>query len=599
MSQAPSATAAPKGRAPPPGRAGGAPLADRTGGAPLPDRALRWLIALLVLHSGVFFGLVSPARPNAIAWPIAFVPLFLALDLALRRYPGTARGTGRSTWRGTWRGAAWRVLACTVPVGIGFAAISGDWVVNTAYVYGGLSLPLAYAVSWFGYGLLIGLEVALCLGLPFALTWRRPLAGLFVIPLWCTVLQVYLPRFLFFTYGQAMAPLLPLVQVADTGGSGGLNLLYLPLQLVLYAWLRRLYAPGELPLRALGAATVALALAFALDYGYGTRALAMWRARQAAGAPVELVGIQPDFSLKRLASNPDRSYSDREQSLRGLLDDSAAALTRAQRAPGVPTVLLWPESVYPQPYLLARDMRELVERWVQSQRVHLILATVDGRSVRTPDGRVIPEIYGAAVHVAPDGQPRAVYHKIALIPWGETIPLADVIPGYRRLLLDWIPQISEFTPGRAHTVFEVDGVRIAPMICFDAAVAGVAQGMAANGARLGVVLSNLAWFGRTSVSRQFGLYVRFRAIENRMPILLLSQNGETFLVDATGEDGSPHLPQFHTAAFVQQVRAPRESSFYAFHAAAIHAGYAAALLLALALAFGRPLLARMRPRDRE
>ena len=204
------------------------------------------------------------------------------------------------------------------------------------------------------------------------------------------------------------------------------------------------------------------------------------------------------------------------------------------------------------------------------------------------------QVFGAAVHVTPDGMAHGVYHKIALIPWGETIPLADVIPGYRQILLDWIPQISEFTPGTEHTVFQVDGVRIAPMICFDAAVAGVAQGMAANGARLGVVLSNLAWFGRTSVSRQFGLYVRFRAIENRMPILLLSQNGETFLVDATGEDGSAHLPQFQSAAFVQEVRAPREGAFYSGHAAAVRAAYALALLWVMALGWGQPVLAWLR-----
>ena len=120
--------------------------------------------------------------------------------------------------------------------------------------------------------------------------------------------------------------------------------------------------------------------------------------------------------------------------------------------------------------------------------------------------------------------------------------------------------------------------------------------MAANGARLGVVLANLAWFGPTTVSRQFALYVRFRAIENRMPILLLSQNGETFLIDARGQEASQRLPPFESGAFVSEVRAPRQASFYSAHARAVERAYGLALLLVAALGWWRPLLARLRPR---
>jgi apolipoprotein N-acyltransferase len=544
----------------------------------------RGLVTLLVLHAGVFFALGTPHRPSPLMWPVALVPLFLALDLVLRAAPAG------------WRGRLWRAFACTYPVGVVFAAITGGWVVNTANVYGALPLPLAYAVSWFGYGSLFGLEFFLFLGLPFLLSWRRPLLALFLVPLWATVLQVYVPRFLGFFFGQAMYTAPPLVQFADVLGSGGLNLLWLPLQLIGYGWLRRLIAPGELPLRALGLATAALALLFAGALGYGWQAMELWERREAQGRPIELVGIQPNFSLRHLASNPALSHSDREQSLRALLEDSAAALERAERTPGVPTVLIWPESVYPRPYFLARGMREVVELWVASQRVHLILASQDGRSQRLPDGRIEREAFGVAVHLGQDGAPRGLYRKIALIPWGETIPGADWIPGYRQLLRAWIPQISEFQAGTEYTVFEVDGVRIAPMICFDATHPSVAQGMAANGARLGLVMANLAWFGPTSVSDQFGIYVRFRALENRMPMLLLAQNGQSWLIDANGRDATPRLPQFESGAFVHTARAPLQGSFYSAHATAVHRAYLAALALVLLLGWRRELVALVRRR---
>ena len=526
---------------------------------------------LLVLHGGLFLGLAVPQPGSSgLIWPVALVPLFVALDLALR---GAGPGWGRRLWR---------VLACTYPVGVVFAAVTGAWVVNTAHVYGGLSRPLAYAASWLGYGSLFGLEIFAFLGLPFLLTRRFPLWGLVLVPLWATVGQLYLPRFLFFTYGQVMFPLPALVQPADVLGSGGLNLLYLPLQLLLAAWVRRAYAPADASLRSLGVATGVVALLFAAAAGYGLRQMDVWALREAAGKPVELVGIQPNFSLQDLASNPALSHSRRQQSLRALLDDSAAALQKAQRRPQVPTVLLWPESVYPQPYFIARGMREVVELWAQQARVHLLLSSVDATTTRGADGRAGRQVYGIAVHVPPQAATRGVYRKMALIPWGETIPLADWIPGYRNLLRAWIPQISEFTPGTEYTVFQAEGVGIAPLICFDAADRTVARGMAAAGARVGVMLANLAWFGRTSVSNQFGLYARFRALENRMPLLFLSQNGESFLINSRGLDASPRLPQFEAASTVLQVRAPVETALYSRYGARVEAAYAVALLLGLA-----------------
>jgi apolipoprotein N-acyltransferase len=528
---------------------------------------VRWLVPLLVAHAGVMFALASPHRTVAFAWPFIFVPLFLGLDLALRFSPA-----------GFW--PRWgRVFFCTWPAGLIMAALTGGWVANTAFVYGKLPLGVAYLVSILGYGSLQGLEVFFFLGVPFALAWRRPGLLLALVPLWAAVFQLYVPRFLYYTFGQMMVPALSLVQVADLVGSAGLNLLLLPLHLVLYGWLRSLYAPGEVPRRRLAVASLALAVAFAADYGYGRWRLADVAERTERGPQVELVGIQPDFSLKELASNPALSYSDRAQSFSALMADSRAALARAQREPGVPTLVLWPESVYPRPYFFDAEMRAAVDDWVRSEGIELILATEDARFERTADGRTLRQYFGAAVHVGPQGLPAGVYHKITLIPFGETIPFGDLLPWYRDVLRAWIPEISEFTPGREYTVFRLaDGVRVAPMICFDASSEHVARGMARNGANLGVVLGNLAWFGRTTVSDQFSWFARFRAIENRMPILFLSQNGESFLIDATGRQASRRLGQFTAGALTLRVHVPEERSFYTYWAPWVARAYVAALL---------------------
>ncbi len=535
-------------------------------------RQRRWVTPLLVALGGVLLAMASPHWMTPVAWALFGIPLFLALDLTLRHHAGG-------------RAALWgKVLACTFPAGVVFAAIAGDWVTNTAHVFGGMPLPVALATTWFGFGGLIGLEIFFFLGVPFALSWRRPWLALALVPLWCTVFQMHLPRFLFFTFGQTMLSVPELVQFADVGGSGALNLLLLPAHLAGYLWIRHGLFPGDFPRRHLGVATGILILGFAVAYGYGSVSMDRWKEREARGREVELLGIQPNFTLARLASNPALAHSEREQSLQALLIDSLEAVGESLRKPGVPTVLLWPESVYPRAFRMSGGMRAQVEDWVRRAKVHLVLASVDGEYLPAPDGSRQWHSYGVSLHLGPEGKMRGVYRKMALIPFGETIPFGDWFPAYRRLLKALVPRIAQFTPGTEHTVFTLDnGVKIAPMICFDAANETVARGMARNGARVGVVLANLAWFGRTSVASQFGYAAAFRAIENRMPILVLSQNGESFLLDSTGREASPRLPQYQRAIFAERVQVPNETPFYTRHGDGVNRLWV--LLLAAALAW--------------
>lgn len=538
---------------------------------------------LWVVLTGILVGLASPHARVPLLWIVAFVPLLLALDLTAPIY------------RGGWPGLRFWLpaLGCTAPAGVIFAAVIGGWITNTANVYGGFPISLALLANWLGYGTFFFAEFFFFLAVPFVLTRHRPWLALVVVPLWVTVFQLYVPRFLFFTYGQLMDSVLPLPQFADILGSGGPNLLYLALQLVLFYWVRSLYAPGSFAVRPLVWTSGALVVSFAAAYGYGIWQMDRWSELQAAGKKVELVGIQPNFSLKHLSSNPVLSPLDRRQSFSALIEDSNRALSRARRDPGTPVVMVWPESVYPRAYFFNPRMRRAVEDWARRSKVELILTSQDYRFGAGKRRRRDRKLYGVSIHLGPGGKPAGIYRKMALIPLGETIPLGDWFPFFRRFVLDTLPNFSEFTAGEEFTVFTLaNGVKVAPMICYDVIDHDVARGMARNGARLGVVLANLAWFGDSTVSDQMSWMVRFRAIENRMPILFLSQNGKSYLIDATGRDVIPRLGLFSRGAIVHTIGVPKTGSFYSAYGTWIHAGYFFLLLGALGAAWWRGLFSR-------
>ena len=522
---------------------------------------------LLAILSGLLGGAALP-ETLPFAWVVVYAPLFLALDSLMR---GAGRA-GRRIW-------AKGLLVCWLS-GVASAAVMGGWIVNTAHVYGSLPLPLAHGVNLAGYGSLIGLEIFAFLGIPFLLGWKSPRWGFFLVIAWSTAFHAITPRFFFWTFGQMMYPVAPLVQVADVVGSAGLNLLLIPLHLVLFGWVRELITPGWVPRRELTAVSVLVAAAFAGAAAYGFFRISDLALAEKRGEPVQVVGVQPNFSLKHLASNPTLSPSDRERSLTALLADSEQGLTQLGGEPDLPTLMVWPESVYPAAYFRNRAMRELVEAWAARHALNLVLVS----STAEPDGEGGRRVFGSSVHVSPDGGPPEIYNKMALIPFGETIPLGKWFPAYRKALKAWIPQIAEFDEGREFTVFSItEKIRVAPLICFDAATPRVASGMVRNGANLGLVMANLAWFGRTGISDLFEVFIRFRALETRIPFLMLSQNGRSVLLDATGERASERLGQFETGALSLRIRVPETTSFYAAHTGAVHGMFVLMLAALLAL----------------
>jgi apolipoprotein N-acyltransferase len=543
------------------------------------ERLNRWRVPALAVLSGLFLAGSMPGSAVPLAWVPILVPLWLAADELLAR-PGLSRGQ-----------RLWRLLGACWAMGAVWAAVTGGWLINTAHVYGGLSLPVAHAVNLVGHALLVGSEFFAVAVIPFVVTRERPRWALAWVPVWGAAVQAYWPHLFMWSFGQFLWPVPALVQAADILGSAGLNLIYLPLQLILFGWVKEALGRPIASRRELAAGTAIVMALLACAAGYGAWRME-WLVAAEARPAVRVVAVQPNFSLKRLASNPALSPSDREQSLGALLSDSERALAEAGPT-ALPTVVVWPESVYPAAYFRNVPARERVEGWVRARGIHLVLASADAEPAPPgEEGEDGQRIYGIAVHVPPAGSPPEVYRKIFLMPWGEWIPFGRWFPWYRRLLKAWIPQIAEFEAGTEHTVFPVaPGVRVAPLICYDATQVPIAQGMAANGANLALVLANLAWFGPTSASLQFEQVIRFRAIENRLPLFFISQNGRTLLFNARGEPATPALPLFEARSLAADIPLPDVASIFSAHGAWIDRSYA---VLALALLGG---LARKRGRS--
>ena len=109
--------------------------------------------------------------------------------------------------------------------------------------------------------------------------------------------------------------------------------------------------------------------------------------------------------------------------------------------------------------------------------------------------------------------------------------------------------------------------------------------MSRSGAKLAVNLCNLIWFGKTTACDHLEMTIRWKAIEYRIPVLLVSNNGRSVFIDALGENISERLGLFDKGILSHTVFLKYHFSIYREHTWLVHITFA--LFLAVVIIWGR------------
>ena len=72
------------------------------------------------------------------------------------------------------------------------------------------------------------------------------------------------------------------------------------------------------------------------------------------------------------------------------------------------------------------------------------------------------------------------------------------------------------------------------MICFESLFGGQARSLARAGARLLVVMTNDAWFGRSAAPEQHAAIAALRAVETGLPVARCANTGISGFIDPWG-----------------------------------------------------------------
>ncbi len=194
-------------------------------------------------------------------------------------------------------------------------------------------------------------------------------------------------------------------------------------------------------------------------------------------------------------------------------------------AAAVRTVAIWPETA--SPFLLAQDpeARRLAGEALPAGGV-LLAGTV--RAEFGPDGRA-DAVFNSLAAVDGSGALLGVRDKFHLVPFGEYMPLAGLLP------LRVIRGGMDFSAGSGPASLAVAGLpAFSPLICYEV----IFPGAVAPAARPDWLLNitNDAWFGSSAGPHQHLAAARLRAVEEGLPLARAAQTGISAVFDSRGRE---------------------------------------------------------------
>jgi apolipoprotein N-acyltransferase len=188
-------------------------------------------------------------------------------------------------------------------------------------------------------------------------------------------------------------------------------------------------------------------------------------------------------------------------------------------------LIIWPEAAFPGYF--NRDLQaERISRLAEEVQTPLLLGGLDWESER--------ESYNSAYFLNKDGTSGQRYDKLRLVPFGEYIPLKFIFGGLKPIA-DALG-ISDFNAGASPVIFRWarENWPFGVLICFEDTFADLARDLTDRDAKFLVVITNDAWFGKTSAPFQHLQASIFRAIENGVPVVRAANTGVSAFVSYQG-----------------------------------------------------------------
>ena len=507
-----------------------------------------WKVAALTgLHAICWAGAFPPFG----LWPLAMIslaPLAVAAINAERRrtlvlwtfLSSTIGWAVLNLWVGEISGAGLPAMAMYLAVWTVLAALCIRRLARRQQ-FGGLPLALTLPIAWIGVEFIRGF--------------------------------IFFDGYPWYLLGQPLIGWLPLAQVADLGGMELVGVLPAAIAGVLAdAWLRR----GPTSRRWFAVVCTVFLAGLVVTYGF-----LRVRPMGAGMRGPSIMALQTNIPQ----SNKVRwTIEEQQRDFISFRDATYAAVRSAVGDDQAVDLVIWPETMLPGPGFDAGSMAALEAGGYWPGRrfavaaldltdaigTSMLFGTSTIVGLREADGELVwDQRYNSMVLLEPvvskdagdelPASPPLRYDKVFLTPFGETMPYISAWPWLQTQMLAFGARGMTFDldAGTQMVRFPVEWVDqngedqstfFGTPICFEDTVPLLCRDLVwSDGRKVAGFLvnaSNDGWFGDSDgIRRMHLLAARFRAIENRVPMIRAVNTGISCEIDSSGRVLNPLLPR--------------------------------------------------------
>ncbi|NOY58873.1 MAG: apolipoprotein N-acyltransferase [Calditrichaeota bacterium] len=250
-----------------------------------------------------------------------------------------------------------------------------------------------------------------------------------------------------------------------------------------------------------------------------------------------------------------------------------------QAAQSEPDLIIWPETATPFYLRYEHKFRNRVHFLVDSINIPLLTGSVDYSFDREGNYKY----YNSAFLFEPKTRRIQSYNKMQLVPFSERVPYSQFLPVHllQKFLYDLKLGVGDYTRGKKYKVlsFKYSGhlgiirsskrknneIRLAVAICYESVFPEIVRKfIQKKDADFLAIITNDAWFGKTTAPFQHAQIAVFRAIENRVPVARCANTGISCFIDAFGHVSSS-TKLFREAIVVHDLPLRDKVTFYTKH----------------------------------
>jgi apolipoprotein N-acyltransferase len=435
---------------------------------------------------------------------------------------------------------AWRWFRLGFGAGLVYFAGTLYWVVTVMTTFGGLADPVAVLVGALLVAYLSIYPAFFAVLLGHAV--RRGGVGMvWLAPIFWVAMEWLRSwvggGFPWALLGSSLATVLPVVQLASVTGVYGLSLLVVLVSTAAAALTLSRRRPDRIGAAVVAALTLVIAAA-------GTM--------RVAGSALTRSGTVIRVGLVQGNVAQDRKWNPafRDQILGNYLALSQRVIDAGAR------LVLWPEAATPFFFDAESALAAPIRQLASLTRTPFLIGTDE--IVRGAGGEP-DRYYNAAVLVGADGRSHRSYRKMQLVPFGEYVPLKQLLFFVGPL----VEAVSDFSAGTDPIVFEAGDSRVSVAICYEVVYPWIARAFVSQGSQLLATITNDAWFGRSSAPYQHFEQASIRAVENGRYLVRAANTGISGVVDPYGRVLAA-TPLFEPAATTVDVRLHDHRTIYSY-----------------------------------